>query len=110
MRKSLLIIALTLLANAAWAGQITTEQAKTIASKFFNSNTGMAKAPAQGASATIRLAHTSKAYYAFNRGQKDGFVIVAADDRAAAEVLGYSDEGTFSADHMPEAMSWWLGE
>lgn len=110
MRKSLLIIALTLLANAAWAGQITTEQAKTIASKFFNSNTGMAKAPAQGASATIRLAHTSKAYYAFNRGQKDGFVIVAADDRAAAEVLGYSDEGTFSADNMPEAMRWWLGE
>lgn len=110
MRKSLMIFVLSILAHTVWAGNITEEQALRIAGKFFNSVAGMSKAPGQGAPAAIRLAHASDGYYAFNRGDRGGFVIVAADDRAAAEVLGYADKGAFSADSMPEAMRWWLGE
>jgi hypothetical protein len=42
------------------------------------------------------------AYYVFN-ADRGGYVIVAGDDRAPA-VLGYSDNGTFDNQDMPEAM------
>ena len=44
------------------------------------------------------------AYYVFNAERSQGgFVIVAGDDRAPA-VLGYSDNGRFDANNVPEAM------
>ena len=109
MKKTLLLLSLLLFVCTAWAGRITEEQAYTIASKFFN-NSGMRKAPSDGSVATLRLAQASSGYYAFNHGNAKGFVIVAADDNARAEVLGYSDTGTFRPDSMPTAMKWWLGE
>ena len=38
-----------------------------------------------------------------------GYLVLPADDAAPA-ILGYADGGTFSADAMPPAMKWWLGE
>ena len=63
---------------------------------------------------TMKLAYvaqeTEKSYfYIFNRGMGDGYVIVAAEDRAN-EILGYTDSGTFDYDNIPENMKWWLGE
>lgn len=109
MKKTLLLLSLLLFVCTAWAGRITEEQAYTIASKFFN-NSGMRKSPSDGSVATLRLAQASSGYYAFNHGNSKGFVIVAADDNARAEVLGYSDTGTFRPDSMPTAMKWWLDE
>lgn len=111
MRKYLYLLALlTLFAGAAQAGKITDGQAYLIASKFFNDNSAMRRSPAYGSKATVSLAHAASGYYAFNRGQGGGYVIVAADDMARNMVLGYADSGTFDADSMPGAMRWWLGE
>lgn len=46
---------------------------------------------------------TSEAYYAFNRGTEEGFVLVAADDRIEP-VLGYTDEGEFNYEELPNNM------
>ncbi|MCH5216570.1 MAG: thiol protease/hemagglutinin PrtT [Muribaculaceae bacterium] len=50
------------------------------------------------------------ALWVFNYVGDNGFVIVAADDMAASPVLGYSDEGAFNKDDMPENFKYWLEE
>ena len=45
----------------------------------------------------------SAPYYVFNVGGDNGYVIASGDD-CAYPVLGYSDLGSFDADHMPEGM------
>ena len=73
----------------------------------------MMRAPQAGVE--LSLAHTAQGtdgrncYYVFNRGAADGYVVVAADERAR-DVLGYADSGTFDFDNMPTNMKWWLSE
>lgn len=111
MRKTFhLLAAMMLCAASALAGEITEKQAYQIAGRFFNNAPAMRKAPATQGGDAITLAQAAEGYYAFNRGRSGGYVIVAADDRARAEVLGYADRGTFRPDSLPEAMRWWLGE
>jgi hypothetical protein len=43
----------------------------------------------------------------FNNGKDNGFIIVSGDDKAAP-VLGYSDEGSFDANDIPDGMRYWL--
>lgn len=50
--------------------------------------------------------HSAPAAYVLSRGDS-GFMVLAADD-VAAPVLGYSDEGTFDPDNIPENMAAWL--
>lgn len=62
----------------------------------------------------MKLAYTAQStnenyFYVFNRGDGGGYVIVAAEDRAN-EILGYTDNGTFDYNNIPENMKWWLGE
>lgn len=109
MKKTLhLIVLLFLFAGEMYADRINNEEALVIASEFFNSETGRQNAPA--IDAPLRLAEASDGYYAFTRGTNNGYVIVAADDRASNNVLGYAFEGTFDPNTMPDAMRWWLGE
>ena len=104
-----LIICL-MLACPAWAATVSESQAREVAAQFmstrFKANIG----------ASPRLAHRAPAisagkpspYYVFNAEKANGgYVIVAGDDRVP-QVLGYSDEGTFEYDNMPEAMQEWL--
>lgn len=51
-------------------------------------------------------ASETPAYYVFNE-PIDGFVIISADD-CAREVLGYSDEGSFDAEHIPSNVQFYL--
>ncbi len=91
-----------------WAGKISERQAQQVANRFMSSHSipvaGMRlvhKAPSLNAS-------VSSPYYVFNAGRSDGgYVIVAGDDRVPA-VLGYSDNGTFDIDDIPDAMRDWL--
>ena len=46
-------------------------------------------------------------YYVFNYPNEQGFVIVSGEDRAFP-VLGYADQGGFSAMDMPENIASWL--
>ncbi len=47
-------------------------------------------------------------YYVFDRGQQEGFIIVAGDDAVAETILGYCDHGTFNYDALPPNMREWL--
>lgn len=49
----------------------------------------------------------TSSYYIFNAGNDKGFVIISGND-AAPKVLGYSDEGSFDADNMPDNVKNWL--
>lgn len=68
-----------------------------------------------GSSSPVTLAYThpspsgEAAVYAFDRGTRQGWMLVSADN-AAAPLLAYSPEGTFPADtaSMPPAMRQWL--
>ncbi len=108
--KRVFVFALSalLFANAALAEKITEDEAKAVASKFFNSNSAVRKASGNGQ--VLKLAGASTGYYIFNRGTASGYVIVAADDKAADKVLGYADEGTVDMRSLPENMAWWLAE
>ena len=46
-------------------------------------------------------------YYVFNRGNQEGYVIVSGDDQTLP-VLGYTDEGEFDYNNLPDNMRWWL--
>lgn len=48
-------------------------------------------------------------YYVFNASALKGFVIVSGDDCVGENlVLGYTAQGSFEADNIPENMQWWL--
>lgn len=71
------------------------------------------------ASSQIRLAYTcapkqksitienDACYYVYNVGQQNGFVIVSGDDRAK-EILGYTDNGSFDINRIPDNLKYWL--
>ena len=48
-------------------------------------------------------------YHVFNRGNNEGFVIVAGDD-CINDVLCFSDVGSFDLDSLPENVKWWMDE
>jgi hypothetical protein len=52
-------------------------------------------------SASLRSTTTNPEFYIYNIGENQGFVIVAGDD-VVKPVLGYSDEGSFREDILPE--------
>ena len=88
-----------------WAEPIDETQARNIAANFMASHEMPSpslkmvhKAPGLKAPSTSNQA----AYYVFN-ADREGFVIVAGDDRMPA-VLGYSETGRFDAQNVPEAM------
>lgn len=61
----------------------------------------------------LMLVHTAKTgndacFYIFNV-PSGGYSVVAADDRIPA-ILGYSDDGHFDPQQMPDNMRWWLGQ
>jgi hypothetical protein len=95
---------------------VDVNQALITAQKFCakaETNNLMRKAPA---SAKMTLAYTAKAsqsnqnsFYVFNRGEKAGFVIVAAEDRAG-DIIGFTDKGDFNYSIIPCNMKAWLDE
>ena len=62
--------------------------------------------PVEWAFTQYQIDNTTPAVFVFNSTDK-GFVLVSAEDDARA-VLGYSDEGTFDANNIPENMQFWL--
>ena len=108
----------------ASADNVTEQQALTIAQQFVNrtphaegdwqsTTPRMLKGNLQ--SPTLRMvkkavnAMGEADYYVFNKTDGQGFVVVSGDDRTTP-VWAYSDTDSFTADDMPENVSWWLGE
>ena len=117
----MLVAAATLTASA---DNVTEQQALTIAQQFVN-RTPHAEGDWQSPtprtlkgnlqSPTLRMvkkavnAMGEADYYVFNKTDGQGFIVVSGDDRTTP-VWAYSDTDSFTADDMPENVSWWLGE
>lgn len=61
------------------------------------------------ASPILTRSGNNQAYYIFNAGNGQGFVVVSGDD-ATAQVLGYADKGDFDYEKAPDNMKAWLYE
>ena len=98
----------------------TPEQAAIIASEFVSQSQANPVQRVKRAAAATTLSQpvewvytqyqinqTTPAVYVFNAANNKGFVLVSAEDNARA-VLGYSDEGSLDAEHMPANMRAWL--
>lgn len=102
----------------SYAAPVTPQEAEVIAKIYFSQSSLRSDLP-------IKLTHTRYikgnnvlrngsaqsnnlvGYYIFNRGDKDGFVIVAGDDRIYP-VLGYSDKGHFNLEKAPIQVRSWM--
>lgn len=119
MGKQLLKImcVLLLLSMKMQAAHVTPERAQGLATSFcmqqgVNGLRGSVKPTLRlvyQATSTLRSADSSASFYVFNLDEGKGFVIVSADDRTYP-VLGYSDQGSFDYDRIPDAMKELLGK
>jgi len=101
----------------ASARPITREQARQAARQFQIQRGDARQLKAAVAAYPGRLNSLSRAssasdatapYFVFNRGEQEGFVIVAGDDELNETILGYCNSGTFDYDKMPPNMLSWL--
>ncbi len=101
----LLSLAIVFAVSAAFAAPVDLNQAKSLGLKYVQHSLGKK-------SAELSLVYTEKctsgvdALYVFNFD--NGYVIVAADDRAHP-ILAYGDGRAFQADNMPEGLRYYLG-
>lgn len=108
-KRALCMLALFVMANAAVTAAPVSKESATNAARQFLSQRGIAAQLSQlpQSSRMMMPGKATPAYYAFNVGENEGFVVVSGDDRTE-EVLGYSDHGTFNDEKMPENMRAWL--
>ena len=120
MKKLYILIIVSLCMVSLGVHARTLQEASAIASAFvqMDGETTPVKRLQRAAAATsvtapVKLAYTqyqvdntTPAVFVFN-STSEGFVLVSAEDNARA-VLGYSDEGTFDANNIPENMQFWL--
>ena len=108
MKKALLFVIGLMLTSTLLAGPVGKEEAKAKALTFLGGKVGTAegraKAPLQQ---ELSLASTGDAYHVFNIGSDGGFVIVSASD-LTPDIIGYTDEGAFDANNIPDNMKAWL--
>ena len=103
MRKTtILLLAICASIFSIQAKQISENQARAIAGRFFNVD--MPQRPA-----TMKGKGAKAAYYVFNNPEQLGWVIVAGDDRART-ILAYGDEDYFDAGEVPECVQDWLND
>ncbi|MCI6703023.1 MAG: C10 family peptidase [Prevotellaceae bacterium] len=93
MKKIFSLVGFCMAAMMAFAGPVSERQALNLAVKFSGTKAGQAlqrtyirKAPARNSGTENNL------FYVFNRGNNQGYVVIAGDDRVRS-VLAYSDEG-----------------
>ena len=108
MIKKLLTAIIVLMWVTAWGNPIDWNQAEMVATQFAMSDASQSSdvrwVPVARNGIISGNGHAP--LYVFNRAS-GGFVIVAGDD-AAIPVLGYSNQGTFSYEDMPDNLREWL--
>ncbi len=112
--KRIQLLTLSLFAGCiASAAPITSDQALSVARKFRKAGAArseycvLAYAGTQLSPSGTRNASERFAYYAFNYGNNEGFVIVSADDELTP-VMGYATNGSFTGENIPEGLNEWL--
>lgn len=113
MKKYLLLVVSVVMSGLMMAGNVTPEQAEQLAQQFLNCRR-LAPVPQPAARLNMiqhrkasHRANAPTAYYVFNVGQENGFVVVSGDDRTIP-ILGYAETGSFDTDEMPDHMKAWL--
>lgn len=100
MRK-LFLLSILLSVTAAYARQISPQEAASVASEFMNARSVATRTALSPVRVTDRTEEKdAQPYYVFNSNIGNGFVIVSGDDRYS-KILGYSDHGTFDFKNMP---------
>ena len=110
MKKTILLMLLVFLgwsSNLLFADSITVEQAKTVAENFYSSRVISGDQNLQRKYFILELYLGEKneeqgSYYIFNVEDKQGFVIISADDDAFP-VLAYSFQGSFDIENIAPA-------
>ncbi len=101
-----LLLSLAMMANATPVKKdVAAQKAKAFLKARHGLESPTLSLAMQGRQKTIGMgtAVTDPYYYVFNKGNNEGFVIIAGDD-CAAEVLGYVDSGSFNPADMPPNM------
>lgn len=104
---------LLLLAMPATAQTVSQSDAMAKAKAFLTQRSKKANGNRVAANETLTLAYEATStdgdacYYAFNRANGGGFIIAGAD-ACAQSILGYTDQGTFDINRLPENVRWWL--
>lgn len=108
MKKTALLVALLLQTVCAVALNVSQETARRAAAAFSSSGTrggGKVSLVWDGTDSSTRSS-SQPPFYVFNI-DGGGFVVISGDD-AAAPVLGFSDEGSFSCEGMPSNVRGWF--
>lgn len=100
-----------------WGAQISPEQARQEAMNFIGRKAGMAKGKKLQMISSQELhqkqlhevQEENTGFYVFNVGEKEGFVLVSADDRTPA-IIGYASRGAIVPESLPENMQHWMQE
>ena len=110
MHAKLILSAMTLLmACETFAAQLTPQEALA--------RMKTTKRQAKGVvtdQSSLQLTYTStfngnNTYYVFNKSNKEGYLILSADDCMPA-VLGVVEGNSFDYDKLPDNMKWWLSQ
>ena len=112
MKRILQISIMLLACILAYGGNVTKEQAMQKALQFTKSRPQVVNGKRLAPDKSLPLSEAKgqrEGFYAFNVGEKNGFVLVSADDRTPA-ILGYADKGSLDPKEMPENLRWWLDE
>lgn len=108
MKKIYSLLGLLLMTISVCAAPVSREQALGEARVFLLKNvqgkSGMRLAPARQ---SLSVGAEAEAFFIFNVGADQGFVVVSADDRTPA-VLGYVDQGAFDAATCPAPLKSFL--
>ena len=111
-KAAFLLLFLMSFSGVITANPISEPQAQAVALNFLNSNP--ATRFRAGQAAQLRLAYAepdqvSPAYYIYNYGENDGYVLVSGTDRLT-QVVGYGLEGGFDPTDVPENFKAWLDD
>jgi|GEM_PF-2401198 len=99
-RHLLLLSAAVMLCLTAAGKQISASQALSVARKYADIK------QSEQVETLKKSPQSDNAYYAFNK-KSGGFIIIAGDDRMT-ELVGYSDQGSFEMERIPDNMRNWL--
>ena len=99
MKKLLVIVAaLVVFAGQMFAAPVDVETAKNLGAKYLRTNVEH----------VYTLSNEEGVAYLYVFNYDNGFVVMAADDRAYP-VLGYGEDGAFDVNNIPEGMRYFLG-
>ncbi len=115
MRKVIIPLALVVLAGPAWARTLSPAEALDRAlgdaatPARVNAMNGLAAKAVTPAFTLTDKTTGTPSLYVITPSDGKGFIVVSADD-VATPLLGYTDNGTFDPENMPENLRWWLGQ